>query len=217
MDVLTTAWTAAGKPRPSLAAAARRTGNCARCGTTSGELTATGKVISKVFTGFDHWHSPHGPALCPSCTWGYRTPQLRAASHLVSADPARMRQLTIPQLGILLESPLPCDVAVIVPLHPGRKHLVPTAGWGRVTIDDIQLPWGVDDTRRLAAMRRLRAAGFGSRMLAEPTPPWPVFRRIPRHGWADVLTDWPALDPWRSRRLWFDLAAHATAPVPTAT
>jgi hypothetical protein len=40
-----------------------------------------------------------------------------------------------------------------VPLRPGRKHLLPTATWGHVTVDDAQLPWSTTDTARLAATR----------------------------------------------------------------
>lgn len=208
MDVLTTAWTAAGEP-DAVPDADAHTGDCARCGTQSTRLTATRRVVSRVFTGVDGWHNLSGPGLCPPCTWGYRTPELRTTSHVVSTSP-ELRPLAAGQLEVLLSTPTPSYLAVIVPLRPGRKHLLPEASWGRVTVDDAQLPWGLGDTMRLAAMRRLRNLGFGSRMLTEPAPPWHVLRRIPRAHWPAILTDWPALDPWRRRRPWFDLAAHAT-------
>jgi len=213
MDVLTTAWTASGEP---LVTVASTRGTCSRCGGRDVDLTPTRHVVSGVFTGFDGWINASGAGLCAGCSWGYRTPRLRAVAHLVLTDPPRLLELTSTQVGELLDRPLPTDAALVVPLRPGRKHLLPTAVWGRVTVDDAQLPWTAADCARLAAMRRLRARGFGSRMLAAPAPTWPVLRKLPRHWWHDVELDWALLAPWRSRRPWFDLAVQATVPAPVA-
>lgn len=207
MDVLTAAWAAAGRPRV-LEPAAR--GGCARCGRADADLVPARAVVSKVFTGHDGWADPSGTGLCPACTWGYRTPRLRANAHLVTREPLRLRPLSPARLGDLLTRPLAPEAAVVVPLRPGRKHLLPGAGWGRVTVENALLPWTAADADRLGAMRRLRALGFGSRMLAAPAPPWSVLRRLPRHWWADVLEDWSALAPWRTRPPWFDLGVHAS-------
>lgn len=211
MDVLTAAWVATGRPQlgsPALS------GDCARCGATSVDLTATRLAVSRVFTAFDGWVNPSGDGICPACTWGYRHAPLRNHSHLVTRDPVGLEAVTPMEVGRLLETPLATDAALVVPLRPGRKHLVPTAGWGRVTLDDVQLPWSTADTFRLAAVRRLRAHGFGSRMMAEPSPSWSVLRRISRQQWQVILDDWGTLDPWRSSRLWLDLALYATIPNP---
>lgn len=211
MDVLTAAWTAAGAP---LVTVPSTRGTCSRCGSRDADLTPTRHVVSDVFTGFDGWVNAAGAGLCAGCSWGYRTPRLRAVAHLVTADPPRLAELTAGRLGDHLDRPVPPDVALVVPLRPGRKHLLPEAGWGRVTVDDTQLPWTAADCARLAAMRRLRARGFGSRMLAAPAPPWSVLRRLPRPWWRDVDLDWAQLAPWRTRRPWFDLAILATIPAP---
>ena len=209
MDVLTAAWQACGQPLPAVHRNRNR-GACARCGRADDELVPTRDVVSKVFTGYDTWRDPSGSGLCPACTWAYRTPELRAVAHLVTFAPPCLQQLEPAALADLLSVAVPADLAVIVPLRPGRKHLLPAAVWGRVTVDDAQLPWTAADADRLAAMRRLRALGFGSRMLTEPAPVWSVLRKLPRN-WVDqVLTDWAALDPWRSRPPWFDLAVRAS-------
>lgn len=209
-DVLTTAYAAAGCPVTSHDLA----GTCARCGTESDGLTlATGRrVISEQFTAFDGWHNPSGGrGLCQPCTWSLTAPQLRQHPHLVTRSPAaQLRQLTRRELADLLTAPLTPAAALIVPLRPGRKYLLPEATWGHVITDDARLPWTAPDTERLAALQRLRAAGFGSRMLAADAPPWPAFRTVPADRWPQVLADWELLKPWRSRPPWLDLALHAT-------
>jgi hypothetical protein len=166
-------------------------------------------VVSRVFTAFDDWHNPSASGLCPACTWGYRAPGLRSRAHLVTEAP-QLRQLTHRGLQQLLAAAVPAHVALIVPLRPGRKHLVPEARWGRVTVEDTQLSWGAADATRLAVVRRLRAAGFGPRMLTDPAPSWSVLRHLPPADRADTLRDWAALDGWRRRRPWLEVALHAT-------
>lgn len=209
MDVLTTAWLSCGAP---LTVGRPVGGSCARCGRDDLSLVAAAAVVSRVFTGYDGWRDLYSPGLCPVCSWGYQALELRTFIHLVTADPPFLQQLDVTALGDLLTTPLGPDAAVVVPLRPGRKHLFPTAVWGRVTVDDAHLPWTAADAARLAAMQRLRYAGFGSRMLTEPAPPWPVLRRLPAGQWVQTLDDWRALDLWRLRRPWLDLAVRASRP-----
>ena len=83
-----------------------------------------------------------------SGAWGYRHPPLRATAHLVTRA-TQLQALTPTEVGEHLELPLSPDRALIVPLHPGRKHLAPTAVWGRVTIEDAHLSWAAADVDRL--------------------------------------------------------------------
>lgn len=208
MDVLTAAWTAAGGIlllEPSLA------GLCARCATNSA-LVPVLAVVSKVFTAYDGWVDPAGCGLCPACTWGYRHPPLRAIAHEVIRNPPQLRPVNALEVGQLLDHPADPHTAIVVPLLPGRKHLLPTAQWGRITVDDVHLPWTASDVARLAVMRDLRAAGFGSHMLTHPAPTWAVLRRLPPNRRPDVQADWARLEPWRRRRPWLALAVHVTAP-----
>lgn len=209
-DVLTTAYAAAGSPATSHDLA----GICARCGTETEQLTlATGRrIVSEQFTAYDGWHNPSaGRGLCPPCTWALTAPALRQHPHLVTraATPV-LKQLTRVELADLLTTSIGPSAALIVPLRPGRKYLMPEATWGHVTTDETRLPWTVPDTLRLAALQRLRGVGFGSRMLTADAPPWPAFRNIPADQWPQVLTDWELLKPWRARQPWLDLALHAT-------
>lgn len=207
--VLSAAWAAAGSPSsPSTAS-----GPCARC-SSGGSLVPVKTVVSKVFTGFDGWANPSGPGLCPACAWGYQHPQLRARPHLVTRAPARL--VALDRRGtfeVLAGGPLEATAALTVPLRPGRKHLFPGASWGRVTLDDVQLPWTVLETQRLVLVARLRSQGFGTRMLTEPAPPFPVLRRLPVGDWAGAMRDWAQLAPWRTQPSpWLDLALHVTTP-----
>ncbi|SDY64000.1 hypothetical protein SAMN05661080_04136 [Modestobacter sp. DSM 44400] len=205
MDVLTMAWHAAGAPDVE---PPTREGLCARCGA-GGPLIAATEVVSRSFTGYDGWADPGRTGVCPPCAWAYRHPPLRATAHLVTRA-GQLQALTPTEVGEHLEVPLSADRALIVPLHPGRKHLAPTAAWGRVTIEDAHLSWAPADVERLAALRRVRRLGFGSRMLTAPAPPWSMLSRLPAENYPALLADWAALDPWQSRRPWLDLALYAT-------
>lgn len=211
MDVLTVAWTAAGAP----SSLSLIHGRCARCGRQA-SLTATRTVVSKVFTGFDSWVDPAGAGVCPVCAWGYRTPDLRSSAHLVTRSPrSALSTLTRPAvLEVLTGGRLTADTALVVPLKPRRKHLIPDAVWGQVTLDDVHLPWTTADTDRLLVVAYLRSRGFGTRMLEEPAPPWPVLRRQPRADLVSVMATWCQLDPWRTPASpWLALALHITVPL----
>jgi len=210
MDVLSAAFHASQPPRMPPCGGG---GVCARCATPSDELTATRSVVSKVFTAYDGWYDPAGSGLCPICAWGYATPDLRRRPHLITTIP-QLEPLSPARLRTVLSAPGPADAAVVVPLHPGRKHLLPAARWGQVTVDDACLTWSATDAQRLDVMARLRGLGFGPRMLLAAAPNWAVLRRLTSHIRATVHQLWPVLEPWRRSRLWFHLAVTATAPTP---
>jgi hypothetical protein len=210
MDVVKTAWTAAGNPSQGRFLLR---GSCARCAA-SGQLRRVDEVVSKTFTALDEWRDPRGKGLCPGCAWAYQTPHLRNGVHLVRQRPATLRLLTRAEAAETLGAgALPSDATLVVPLRPGRKHVLPAARWGRVAVDDTCLPWNESDAARLNCVRRLRRAGFGSRMLTSAAPAYGVLRLIPRQLWPDVLSDWENLRPWRSPdNQWFVVAVHLTTP-----
>lgn len=208
MDVLTAAWLGAGAPARLPAGPA---GQCARCAAT-GPLTPTRRAVSASFTGYDSWAHPAGGGLCPPCAWAYTTLSLRRVPHLVRRSPATLTPVSGPDVAALLRTgPLSSDLAVVVPLRPGRKHLLPAATWGQVTVDDARLSWTDADARRLHAVTRLRAQGFGTRMLTAPAPPFRVLHQLPASAWPAVAADWAALTPWRvPPGPWLALALHVT-------
>ena len=210
MDVLTAGWLGSGSPSTSTLAAPWD-GRCARCGTET-TLTPTARAVSKSFTAFDRWCEVGGPGLCSVCAWGYATPRLRQLPHEVHREPTSLNQLTIAEAAThLAHGPIRAGVALVVPLRPGRKHLLPAAGWGRVTIDDAQLTWTHREATLLQHVLELRQSGFGSRMLREPAPSFAVLRRQPVHRWSAVLDLWERLSSWRSpNNPWLDLALHVT-------
>lgn len=213
MNVLTAAWLGTGAPTTGTNA---DEGPCARCGL-AGELVPTRSVISKSFTSFDGWSDPAGPGLCPACTWGHSSAALRSVPHLVTREPTALRKLTKQEAGTLLRAgDLGPGRALVVPLRPGRKHVLPTAIWGRVSIDDIHLPWRAQDAELLTLILELRADGFGTRMLSEPAPPFRVLQAIPSVKWQRILHIWDQLAPWRAPdNPWLPLALHLTTPTAT--
>lgn len=208
MNVLRAAWSGAGFPALQ---APTRSGRCARC-SGSGEVVATRAIISKTFSGFDDWAQPNGFGICEVCAWGHATAQLRLSAHLVTRTPAMLQALERADAhSVLLAGPMDSGRALIVPLRPGRKHLLPSASWGRVTVDNAKLPWGAGDVARLHHLTDLRGRGFGSRMLTEPVPPFTVLRTLPREQWEATMHAWRQLDPWRSPdNPWLPLAVHLT-------
>src|SRR5439155_4570333 len=97
-----------------------------------------------------------------------------------------------------------------VPLRRGRKHVLPDARWGMITTSDTTVPWTAGDAHSLQVMQRLRAAGFGSRMLAAPAPAFGVLRRLAPGRRAEVIDDWQALRAWRDRPPWLHLGLRLT-------
>jgi len=130
---------------------------CARCGHATTEMTAVGQVISRRFTGFESWTNLAGRHLCAVCVWVYRNRSLRNEAHIVTRNPSTLVMANPPLLLQVLSNTIDRDTAVIVPLRPGRKHLLPDARWGQITADDTHLTWSESDTVRLDVMRRLRS------------------------------------------------------------
>lgn len=207
MDVVAAPWRAAGAPTLPLPVSTQ--GPCARGGQRQ-QLGAMCRVVSDSFTGYDEWFEPNGFGLCPACVWGYRCRRLREIAHLVTARSVSER--TLPQVGRLLNEPVAAGVALVVPLRAGRQHLLPRAKWGTVTTEHGCLPWSAIDSYRLGVLRRLRAAGFGSRMFVEDVPPWSVLRRMTPARPQEVLSDWSVLDPWQASPAWLELAVLVTVP-----
>lgn len=208
MNVLTAAWIGSGSPK--LGADCGQ-GTCARCGQEDA-LVPVATAISKAFTGFDGWRDVTGSGLCPACAWGHSTVALRSSAHAVRRNPPRLAAQTRSQVAeVLLAGALEADVAMVVPLRAGRKHVLPAANWGRVNVDDAQLAWTAQEARLLAMVVELRRAGFGTRMLREPAPPFPALSKLPRHRWGPVLDAWDQLVGWRSPdNPWLALALHVT-------
>ncbi|MGF0118744.1 hypothetical protein ACQFYA_20825 [Promicromonospora sp. Marseille-Q5078] len=212
MDVLTAAWSAqTTTAHPAPATGAR----CARCASRAAVHPAR-QAVSKSFTGYDDWTEPRGTHLCPACTWAYTTPALRTHPHHITRAPGCEPRSRAQVTERLLAGALGAKEALVIPLRPGRKHLVPVATWGHITTDHARVPWTDTDAQLLDALTRLRASGFGSRMLAEPAPPFHTLSRAPRTSWTQIFTDWEQLHPWREPDSpWLPLALHITTPTTT--
>lgn len=210
MDVVATAWRAAGSPR--LSVETKHEAICAGCGASDGTI-AVADVVSDRFTAYDTWIYPASPALCPACAWAYRTAELRTSNFLVELrTPALTRCSRSDVATILAAGRLAGHHALTVPLRPGRQHLLPLARWGCVATNHATIPWSDDDARRLRTVQHLREIGFTSSDLAAPAPPWRTLSRQPRDIWTAIIAQWQELEPWRIRDSpWLELASHVTS------
>ncbi len=202
MDVLEAAWRAGGSPIPDLEFGRRC--SCARCGR-PGPVTSTA-VVSDKWTGWSDWRSAVRPALCAGCAWGYREPTHRQGGMLVTSAPSA-NALDAAGLARALSGALAPDQAVVLPLHRGRKHVLPTAVWGRLNVDDAALPWTEVEARRLQVVIRLRHLGVSGAALARPAAPFRVLTGLTATRRSEVLQLWPELDPWRPVTPWLAAAA----------
>lgn len=208
MDPVTLAWQSAGSPQPGDLSDA---GRCARC-LDETDLVPAADVVSNKFTGRPDWADPHGQGLCPACTWAYRTLELRRRPMLVDSHEHQATHLEHADLYQLLTAgPLPQHLAITLPIS-GRKHVLPHATWGRICADGALIPWSGDDSDRLVVVAGLRAAGVPATKLAHAAPPWSVARSMPPGAIATLLERWQAVDPWRRRTLWLDVAIAVTHP-----
>jgi hypothetical protein len=195
---------------PAVTEPADRAAECARCGRATKVMTPVGQVISRRFTGFESWTNLAGRRLCAMCVWAYRHRPLRTDAHIVTRDPMTLRAANPALLHQVLSTAVDADTAVIVPLRPGRKHLLPDARWGQVTVDDTTLTWTPADAARLQVLRRLRAQGFSESMLRDDTPAYPVLSRVAADQWQQVFGDWNHLASWRQAGPWFEVGLRAS-------
>ncbi|MDI9941389.1 hypothetical protein SIM91_02080 [Rhodococcus opacus] len=212
-DVVCAAYTAAvGNPTMTDPARASddRAAGCARCGRHTVVMIPVGQVVSRRFTGYESWTNLAGRRLCEVCVWVYQHRPLRTDAHIVTRDPSTLRAANPALLHQVLSTTIGSDTAVIVPLRPGRKHLLPDARWGQVTVDDTTLTWTSADADRLQVLRRLRAHGFSETMLRDETPAYPVLSRAAADQWPQVFDDWNHLAPWRQAAPWFEVGLRAT-------
>lgn len=209
VDVARAAWVASGSPELGERSTTDR---CARCG--RGEVAVTVRAtVARTFTDFDRWSAPSGRRLCSGCAWVYRTRALRTGIHRVSTAPT-LEVLTPTELARSLQSPTTDSVAIVLPLRPGRKHVIAQARWGHVCIEDLQLRWTSTSVVRLAAMTRLRDAGFTVRELMSPAPAHSTLMTLPATSWAAVFADWDTLGAWRSSPPHWQIGIRAWAREP---
>lgn len=209
VDVVRTAWVAAGRPPAPGLPSASVVGCCARCGS-SGALVEVRRVVSRSFTGRDHWTLPGRAGLCSACTWAYQEPALRKRAHIVLGhrQPA-LHALDSPGLLEVLAREVDSQTAVTIP-RSGRKHLLPSAQWGRVLLDDIALPWSRADAARLTVLEEIRALGASDADLRQSAPPWPLVQAAGPAQRLRLVQAWDKLRPWRNRSAYLEVALVAT-------
>lgn len=206
MDVVQAAWRSLGRPIPA-GLGFSSAGRCARCDT-AGPVVRADQVLSDKWTGWGSWLTADRPQLCMACAWAYRDPRHRRGALLVTRTPTA-RRLDPAGLAAQLSVALPVDHAVALPLRANRKHVLPVAVWGAVTVDDVPVPWSARDAHRFTVTRKLRGWGFGSATLGCTVPDYRVLRRLPAGERLQVLALWPVLDPWRPVSPWLAAASLA--------
>ena len=182
---------------------------CGRC-QVSAPLTLFKDIVSNNFTG---WGAidPSSVGLCQPCTWGYKDPQLRVRSVIVSSDGDALFA-TPDYLRTLLSAPLAPDVAISIP-YAGKKHILPSAEWGMVVSDDGALSWRSTEAELILILIKLRNLGVYESELMEPAPP---FRSVAALSF-DTDNMIGLLSLWEELRYWqngphIKVAIRATRP-----
>lgn len=173
--------------------------SCGRCGRRGCATVPCRQVISRKFTAFDDWISPGGE-LCQVCAWGLSEAGLRSTT--VAIEDGLVRELDGAGLAALLSRPIDEKTAVVLPLRPGRKHLLPAARWGHVVVDDVAVRWGGAEVVLRAEMAWLRARDFSVAMIQDCSPDIGLLRRIPTHEMPDVLEALERVRRWRNSPHW---------------
>lgn len=172
---------------------------CGRCGRRQCVTTPCRQAVSRKFTMFDDWVSPGGD-LCQVCAWGLSGAGLR--STVMAVESGLVRDLDGVDLAALLSRPLSDQTAVVLPLRPGRKHLLPAARWGHVVVDDVAVRWGAGEVVLRAEMAWLRSRDFSVAMIHDGNPDVGLLRRIPTPEIADVLDALDRVRRWRHSPHW---------------
>jgi hypothetical protein len=198
-----------------------------------GDTVASRHVISEKFTGFDSW--PFGSRrLCMACAWAYSRAPNQVKPMVISAaavvEYAKGAELT----SMLAGGALAHTHAVVLPTAC-RRHVLATAEWGRVAVDDFVVAWDAAAAARLVGMTTVRPvvtawvranatsstkpgqiAGRIDRALRREMPPYALLTTLPRDGWQGFVDAWVSLQPWRSVPALWDLVkvlTHSPAAV----
>lgn len=173
--------------------------SCSRCGRRGCATVPSRQVVSRKFTAYDDWAQPGGE-LCQVCAWGLGGAGLR--SSILAIEPGQIRELDSSTLAELLSHPVDDRTAVVLPLRPGRKHLVPAARWGHVVVDDVAVRWGGPEVILRAEMAWLRARDFSVAMIHDGNLDAGLLRRIPTDELADILESLERVRRWRRSPHW---------------
>ncbi|MCT1515296.1 hypothetical protein [Dietzia cercidiphylli] len=165
--------------------------------------------MSNRFTAWDDWKRPGGP-VCQVCQWAFATRELRSRIYLVEPD-GRLEELDGAALGELLSQSLG-DRAVSLPLRPGRKHTLPAARWGLVSVEDTLLSWSRPERILRWQLATLRGWGFTVSDLAEGTLDYRTLGRLDTDERARALALADDLAPWRGTPAWA-VAVRASTPI----
>lgn len=195
-------------------AAATATGTCARCATTTRQLTSTTRVPGMSAAASALWVRPRGKGLCPPCAWMYRSADTRRTPHLVTRRPDSVTAIDPTDLFHVLSSPVSYSTAVLLPDDDGHDVL-PYARWGHVSAPGVAVAWNGRDAEMFAAVGRLRRRGFSGTSLGDPTPPLAVFDTLPMREWERTYADWAWVERWRLGLPQWKIALRATTHVTT--
>ncbi|WP_238407199.1 MULTISPECIES: hypothetical protein [unclassified Mycolicibacterium] len=117
-----------------------------------------------------------------------------------------------------LRSPLPHDLAAVIPIRRLRKrrHVLPTAQWAHLAMDKLVLPWDRAAASRLVDLQWIRtvtSAGF--RQLTRPAPPVRFVTSLPPDQWDRMIEAWTNLQNWRDNPTVWAAVYEISGPAPT--
>lgn len=191
-----------------VAAPAGGDGYCGYCGRERCATVPAHRAVSNRFTAWDDWTRPGG-AVCQVCRWAFSTPVLRSKAMLIESD-GRLVVLDGAGLLELLSGPLG-DRALSLPLRPGRKHTLPAARWGLVSVDDALVSWERPERILRWQLETLRTWGFTVSELTEGTPDYRTVSALGPDERVRALAILGDLAPWRGTPAW-SVAVRASTP-----
>lgn len=183
-------------------------GYCGYCGREKCATVPANRAVSNRFTAWDDWLRPGGQ-VCRVCQWAFSTPALRSKVMLIESDGCLV-ELDGADLRHLLSGPLG-DRALSLPLRPGRKHTLPAARWGLVSVDDALVSWERLERILRWQLETLRGWGFTVADLAEAAPSYRTVSTLGPDERVRALAIFADLAPWRGTPAW-SVAVRGSTP-----
>lgn len=189
---------------------------CSHCGNHVTALRPLAEVVSNKFTGWDHYGTtPQHVLVCCRCEWAFAGDRVRTHAWVITAPgrrPGAALAAHRDAAGFIasLTSPLPDDACMVLPTL-GRRHAMPYAQWGCVSLDGRPLPWGHAAAQAARHVRRLDLLEVPLAAVFDPAPPTAVLVAAPPSRRSEILQIWEHLEPWRLDRDYLTVAIRCAA------
>lgn len=191
------AWQHSGRPEPINDYPKKYiiSGQCSHCGQV-GNVVLAKRVVSKVFTNWDHYSNIDKPVWCNPCIWAFSEKNNRSEAIAVIND-TMYTCYQIQSLKELFKTSLSEKSFVSVALKK-NKHVLPYAQWGHVRIEDLTFRWAERESNWLITIEYLNSMGFAlGDIKNDDSPSSFIIATISKEDAKKVYTLWETLAPLR--------------------